>query len=70
MTDDEKQAQRNSTWITQVRRLLRAGFGVDDIAVDLKCRADDGRAEVAILRKDGVLNEWYQHIKSNTGESP
>ena len=68
MTDEEKKAVRNSVWIARVRLLLRDGFGVEDIAVRLKCCVDDVRAEVAILRENGVFELWYQPIKSNTGE--
>jgi hypothetical protein len=52
-------AQANSNWQARVRGLLRDGYGVEDIAVRLKCDVADVRAEVAILRADGQLAAIY-----------
>lgn len=44
-------------WIVKVRDLLRQGFGVEDIAVKLKCDVSHVRAEVEIYRREGRLKE-------------
>ena len=50
-------ASRNSQWMVTVRRMLRQGWGVEDIAVRLKCHPNNVRAEVEIYRKEGRLRE-------------
>ena len=50
-------AHRNSAWIVQVRELLAQGYGVEDIAFQLKCAADDVRREVEIYRQEGRIKE-------------
>lgn len=55
----ETEARRNSRWIGSVVRLLRDGYGVEDIAVMLRCDAQAVRDEVAILREEGRLNAIY-----------
>jgi len=52
-------AQRNSNWQANVRTLLRQGYGVEDIALRLKCEADEVRREVAILRAEGWLSRAF-----------
>lgn len=54
----------NSIWIMRVHNLLRAGFGVEDIAVKLGCSVKGVRAEVRILRAEGVFKEWYRNAKT------
>ena len=49
--------QRNTHWQTSVRRLLREGYGAEDIAIKLKCSADDVRREIHILREEGRLTK-------------
>lgn len=50
-------AHRNSAWIERVRDLLGQGYGVEDIAFQLKCAADDVRREVEIYRQEGRIKE-------------
>jgi DNA-binding NarL/FixJ family response regulator len=52
-------ARSNSTWQGRVHALLRQGFGVEDIAVRLRLDVNSVRLEVAILREEGVLAEWW-----------
>lgn len=54
----------NSKWQGDVARLLGEGFGVDDIAIRLKCDADDVRREVQILRQEGRLAEIVRPKKA------
>ena len=51
---------RNSQWICRVREHLREGFGVEDIAIRLKCDVEAVRAEVWILREQGDLERIYR----------
>lgn len=50
-------ARANSQWIGQVQRLLREGYGVEDIALRLGCDVEDVRREVKILRDMGIIKE-------------
>lgn len=47
----------NTGWQVRVSNLLRRGYGVEDIAVKLKCKADDVRREVEIYRQEGRIKE-------------
>lgn len=49
----------NEDWQWRVRSLLREGFGVEDIALKLCCDTEHVRAEVRILRREGVLAEMW-----------
>jgi hypothetical protein len=53
-------SQQNSMWIYRVRKLLKLGFGVEDIALREKCDVECVRAEVAILRESGELSRIYR----------
>lgn len=44
-------------WQSRVASLLRDGFGVEDIAIRMKCDAYDVRREVEILRSEGRLRD-------------
>ncbi len=46
-------------WTEQVHMRLRAGFGVEDIALFLGTTAQNVRNYVKVLRKAGVLAEWW-----------
>lgn len=48
-------SRANDAWSANVRTLLRDGLGADDIALRLHCAAADVRAEIRILRAEGVL---------------
>jgi hypothetical protein len=48
---------QNSEWQGRVATMLGWGLGCEDIAVRMKCSADDVRREVAILRQEGRLAE-------------
>lgn len=52
-------ANRNSEWIGRVSKLLKAGFGVEDIAIKMNCHVDHIRDEVDILRLDGQLEKMF-----------
>ena len=52
-------AHANDAWQTVVRRLLREGYGVEDVAIKLRCDVDDVRREVAILRASGDLARMF-----------
>lgn len=56
MPDD---GRRNSNWQAKVKALLAAGYGVEDIALHLKCSADSVRREVQILRDAKELAKMY-----------
>ena len=56
----KRQDIANDVWASRVRGLLQDGYGTEDIAIMLKCRWCDVRAEVAILREMGVLERIYQ----------
>lgn len=42
-------------WVSQVHQLLQAGYGIEDIALKLKCSPSKVRGEVQMLRGLGVL---------------
>lgn len=44
-------------WQRRVADLLREGFGVEDIAIRMKCSTADVRREVEILRNEGRLRD-------------
>jgi hypothetical protein len=48
-------AQSNTMWQSRVRKLLREGFGSEDIGVRLGYPAEDVRQEIALLRANGDL---------------
>ena len=50
-------AQQNTAWMVKVRTLLGTGLGVEDIAVMLKCDAEDVRREVQIYRDEGRIKQ-------------
>ena len=52
-------SQQNTMWICQVKKLLKEGFGTEDIAIKLKCKINDVRNEVKILREMGELDRIY-----------
>lgn len=45
----------NDYWIARVRLLLQEGYGVEDIALKLRCGVQSVRDEVGILRAMGAL---------------
>lgn len=47
----------NHAWKVKVHRLLRQGYGVEDIADKLTCDVSHVRLEVQILREEGRLIE-------------
>ena len=51
--------QQNTTWIYQVRQMLKSGYGTEDIAINLKCKLQDVKNEVDILRQSGELKKIY-----------
>lgn len=52
--------QENTMWSYRVRKLLEEGYGTEDIAfVKLKCRLQDVKNEVQILRESGELAIIY-----------
>jgi hypothetical protein len=38
---------------------LKAGFGIEDIAIQMRCQAKDVRLYVSDLRERGVLKKWW-----------
>ena len=52
-------AHANDAWQTVVRRLLKEGYGVEDIAIKAKCDVQDVRREVQILREGGDLARMF-----------
>lgn len=52
-------AQQNVAWQTAVRRLLKMGYGVEDISLKVSCDVQHVRDEVAILRADGELDRMF-----------
>lgn len=55
-----KEARRNDQWIGAVRKFLRLGLGVEDIALHIHCDVEDVRREVRILRESGELAKIYR----------
>jgi len=47
------------TWIARVGALIRDGFGSEDIAVKLSCRADQVSAQMKRFRDAGLIKEWF-----------
>jgi DNA-binding NarL/FixJ family response regulator len=47
--------ESNANWQAKVAQYLRDGFGVEDIALKLKCEVSAVRREVKILRDEGRL---------------
>lgn len=52
-------AQQNVAWQAAVRRLLKMGYGVEDIAIKVSCDVQHVRDEVRILRADGELDRMF-----------
>lgn len=52
-------AQQNVAWQTAVRRLLKMGYGVEDISLKVSCDVQHVRNEVHILRADGELDRMF-----------
>ena len=50
-------------WAVAVIRDLRAGFGIEDIALRLDCRAEAVREKVAKLRRLGLMPELYAQAR-------
>jgi hypothetical protein len=46
-------------WRIRVRHLMRSGLGVEDIAVELRCMADDVRLERDRLERLDALDRLY-----------
>lgn len=51
--------QQNTMWICRVRESLKAGFGVEDIALRENCDVEDVRKEVIILRESDSLKVMF-----------
>lgn len=47
--------RENSAWQGKVSNLLAQGYGVEDIALRLRCKISDVRQEVEILRGEGKI---------------
>ena len=50
----------HDTLIPQINKLIRSGYGVEDIAIKLNCNVEGVRNHVLQLRKHGYLKEWFQ----------
>ena len=46
-------------WRQRVEDHLLAGYGVEDIAIYLRCHVDRVRTYVVKLRADGTLERWW-----------
>lgn len=46
-------------WRAMVDYRLRHGWGVEDIAINLRCSPRQVRARIEGLRKAGKLREWW-----------
>lgn len=53
------EADKNSLWIVHVREYLRAGYGVEDIAIKTGTSVEAVRAEADILRELGVFTRSF-----------
>lgn len=62
-------AQQNTIWQSKVWTTLRAGYGVEDVAVMLKCNVDDVRREVQIAREEGTIKTRLRVKKPPTVEA-
>jgi DNA-binding NarL/FixJ family response regulator len=47
--------EANTNWQAKVAQYLRDGYGVEDIALKMKCEVSAVRHEVKILRDEGRL---------------
>lgn len=61
----KNKSYQNSQWICRVREELKAGFGVEDIAIRLNCDVADVRAEVGILREGGDLKRMFKALNES-----
>lgn len=52
-------SQKNTMWQAKVRRLLKEGFGVDDMVALHDMDRAEVRREIAILRESGDLRKIY-----------
>jgi len=50
-------------WAAAVIHDLRAGYGIEDIALRLDCRAEAVREKVAELRRFGLLSQLYAQAR-------
>jgi DNA-binding NarL/FixJ family response regulator len=54
-----------SSWQSEVRALLSAGYGVEDIAVKLSVSPSSIREMVKIMRRNGVLDAMFLGVPTN-----
>lgn len=59
-----EQARQNSQWQGRIKRLLREGWGVEDMAARHNICIRAARREVQILRETGELKVIYQEARS------
>ena len=51
---------KDANWMRDVIRLLKEGWGVEDIVIRLECGKSDVREVVEILRETGAFDRWYK----------
>lgn len=61
--DTKRMAMKNDAWRGCVVRMMKTGLGYEDIAVKLKCKAEDVRREAKILKEEGELDDLYRARK-------
>lgn len=50
---------RGDRWFARVEKMLWQGYGVEDIAIRLRCEIEDVRRHVATLRKSARLAKMF-----------
>jgi len=58
--DERPDWERERSWMQRVHAMMRAGFGVEDIAHKTGSSLDSVREEARILRVQGELDELYR----------
>ena len=54
-----------NNWQSELRALLSAGYGVEDIAVKLSVRPSSIREMVKIMRRNGVLDAMFLGVPTD-----
>lgn len=60
MSDDRPDWMRDREFSARVAGQMRLGFGVEDIAVKLRCPVAEVRREADLLRRLGTLDDLYR----------
>ena len=59
MTPKRVYPVRSMLWRSMVEYRLQHGYGIEDIAIQMRCKSDAVREYVADLRERGTLARWW-----------